>query len=228
MNYFRHSLIALGAAALLTAPALAQPQGGGRGMGMMGGSTVLLTAPAAHAELGISEDQAEKLMAIADEIRGGMREKMQGLRDLPPAEQRERRTALMAEVEESVAAKVKDVLDAKQMERFEQIRIQMMGLQAFGSPVVVEKLEISDDQKSKMKELTSELETNVREAMQDAQGDFRAAGEKIMALRKEALARAVKELSEEQKKAWAELIGKPFVLPPGGPGGRPPGAPKNQ
>jgi Spy/CpxP family protein refolding chaperone len=224
MIRLRHSMLVLGAAALLASPALAQPQGGGRGMGM--GRVVgmqILRAPAAHAELGLSEDQIQKFTALGEELGGSMMEKMQGLRDLPPEERQAKSAALMTEIEKEIAGKVKEVLDPKQMERFQQIRLQALGVQAFSTPAVIDGLKITEAQQDKIKGLITELESNTREAFQDAQGDFRAAGEKITALRKEAFERVVKELSDEQKAAWKELSGKPFELPMMGPGGGRPG-----
>lgn len=232
MNPLKRSSFALALAALVAAPAVAQPQGG-RGMGMMFSRSAayrLVAAPAAHAELGLSEDQAQKLAAIPEAIAGSYREKFQPLRELPQEERQEKTAALMAEVEQDICGRVKEVLEPEQLERFEQIRIQAMGLQAFSDPTVVEKLEITDAQKGKVDSLVEELDANTREAFQDAQGDFRAAGEKIASLRKEAFERAVKELTEDQKKAWGELTGEPFELPPMGPpgGGRPPGGTPNR
>lgn len=245
MTYLRSTIVALGALALLATPSLAQGQRQGRGplggmmMGRMAGMQ-LLNAPAVHKELGLSEGQAEKLEALANELREDMMSRFAELRGLDPEEARTKGAEMMADVEKKMAEGVKGVLEPKQLDRFEQIRIQAMGLQAFSNPKVAEKLSLSEDQKATIEGLAADLETATREEFMAAREagpeGMQAAGRKIAALRKEAMEKAANALSSEQKASWKELIGEPFEMPMGfgggpggrggrGPGGRPPGAP---
>ncbi len=72
----------------------------------------------------------------------------------------------------------------------------------------------------------------MREIFQNAQGNFREAGEKAGALRKETMEKVMALLTDEQKKAWKDMTGEPFEVrfegTRGGFGGRrgPPGKDK--
>lgn len=245
MRYFRPAMVALGALALISAPALAQPQGGGGrgGMGMMGRMTGLrvLGAPTVHQELGLSEDQIEKVEALSAQLRQDMMAKGQEFRELPAEERTAKMGELLSAIDKEIQTKVSEIFEPKQAERFGQIHLQAQGLQGFLSPAA-EKLALTDDQKAGVKSEIEKLETLQREAFQSggggqggAQGGggqeaMRAAFEKITAASKEALATVKDSLTDEQKKTWEELTGKPFELPafgggrggPGGPGGRGP------
>jgi hypothetical protein len=229
MTRFRSTLVALGALAILSTPAMAQGQGRGQGPmgGMMGrmAGIQLLGAPAVHKELGLSEEQAEKFQALAAEFRETTMSRFGELRDLEPEERQAKSAEIMAEVEKKMAEGVKAALEPKQLDRFEQIRIQAMGLQAFSNPMVDEKLKLTEDQKATMEGLATDLEADTREAFMAAREagpeGMAAAGEKIARLRKDAMAKAADALTDEQKTAWKDLVGEPFEMPPGmGLGGR--------
>jgi Spy/CpxP family protein refolding chaperone len=195
---------------------------GGRGMGMMGGMGGMgaLMSPAVQKELSLSDDQVEKVSDLVRSNREEMREKMGSFQDLAPEERREKMMAVLRESEESSRAKLKDVLKADQLKRYEEINLQMAGLNAFSQPDVAKKLKLTDEQKEKVASLESDLRQEMRDLREQNQGDFRAALQKLREKQDEAKDKVVDLLTDDQKATWKEMTGKPFERPTEGFGGR--------
>src|SRR5262249_48434496 len=135
MRVLHLSVFALGLAALLTAPALAQPGerlpgGRDRGAGIPGeapGSAAallpLLTNKSVQKELRLTAEQVKDLPAIRK-----VREKYQGdlakLRDLEPDKQ----VALMQKVDDETMKAIAEILKPEQVKRLKQIQRQMDGV----------------------------------------------------------------------------------------------------
>jgi Spy/CpxP family protein refolding chaperone len=196
---------------------------GGRGMGMMGmgggpmAGVRVLTTPEGEKELNITADQKTKLQEMTENIQANMREKFQSMReelqDASPEERTEKMQALQRELSVSVNKDLKEILNADQLKRFQQINLQAQGFMAFNNPELQEKLKFTAEQKSQLKEVTEEFQTAQRDAFQQMQDD-REAGRAAMTKASEAAReKAMKMLTSEQKAAWEEMTGKPFKMP---------------
>jgi len=246
-------LAALGMTAVMASSAFAQPGGaGGRGRGNFGGgfggmggrqqSTVMLAGnEAVQKELGLTEDQIAKVKTLGEEARAELRpsgDGFAGLRDLPEDERRAKMTELMAkqaETSKAVAEKYKPklaaVLDAKQVERLDQIAIQAAGSQAYSDPDVVKALKLSKEQQDKIASINKEAADKSRELFGAGGGGGGAGGgagagnfEKIRELNETRDKDLAAVLTADQTAALAKLKGKEFDVAqlrrgPGGPGG---------
>lgn len=199
--------LGLGLVALVGTSANAQGRGGFGGG--MGSPAMLLGNKSVQKELNLTDEQIEKAGAIATEMREKMQEKMQ---DIPQEERREKMPAIMAELNKEVMKSVKEVLKPEQATRLDQIAIQAAGLQAFARPDVAAKLKVTDEQKEKIKAIQEESGAAMREIFQGAGDDREGAMKKIAELRKETFEKAVALMSDDQKKAWKEMTGKPFTV----------------
>ena len=63
-----------------------------------------------------------------------------------------------------------------------------------------------------LKTINDDVQKERRELMQDAQGNFQAIMPKMQALTKESNTKAADTLTEDQKKQWKEMVGKPFEV----------------
>ena len=181
--------------------AQAQRQRGGFGPGAM------LQNEGVQKELKITDDQKTKLKEALDKVREDNKDILaKGFQDMT----REDREKLAKATNEAIAK----VLDEKQTKRFKEIQLQTQGANAFSTPEVQSKLKLSDDQKDKIKKINEES----REKMRDLfQGGFSEETAKKMAeLRKETMDKATGVLSDDQKKTWKEMTGKPFEFRFGG------------
>lgn len=229
---------------------LAQPPGGpggpgggrGRGFGggFGGGPMGLLMMPEVRTELNVTEEQQQKLRTAMEGLRpeggGGPRGGFGNLSEEERAEMRKR----MEEMQKKADEAMKSVLSEEQITRLRQLEIQRQGAQALGRPDVAEKLGLTDEQKTKMREIQEGARPdfaafgNLREASQEER-------EKVMsemrAKREKADADMMALLDAEQKAIWESMVGEKFEFPApqfggfgrgqrGPGGGRPPGAPQ--
>lgn len=187
-------------------------------MGMMrggfGGMGVLMS-PAGQKELGLSDEQVEKVRDLARSTGEQMREKMGSLQDLDRQERREKMMDAMREVQQSTRSKLKDILKADQIKRYDQINLQMTGINAFHQPEVAEKLNLTDEQKDKIASIESDLRKEMEGLREQNQGELRAAFQKMRQQQDEAKDKVVALLDDDQKAAWKEMTGKPFEMPAG-------------
>lgn len=171
--------------------ASAQRPGGGRGgAGFGGGPAALLTNEAVQKELNIADAQREKLREVVREMRegGGQRGDFQNLTQ----EERQKRIAEIQERAKKMEEKVNAILDEKQKERLEQLRIQRDGAAALLRADVAEKVGLAADQKEKIQKI---------------QQDLRGGGQNFRDLSNEDRQKAFAEMRERREKAAAEILG---------------------
>jgi hypothetical protein len=236
MRTFGKLVLACGLVGLLVAPAQAQRPGGGRGFGMggPGGGLMLLTNKSVQQELKVDDTQAEKLNSFAQGMRDKQGEQFQKLQDLSQDERR----AKMQELGQAMAAEVRkglsDILKPEQVKRYDQIQLQQLGvLGAPAMPRVLEALNLTEDQRSKLRTINEEQAEARRELFQGGGGGggfSPEAMQKMNELRKKGNDKAMALLTDAQKSTWNELTGAPFEVkfePGQGPGGGRPGGRRN-
>jgi Spy/CpxP family protein refolding chaperone len=211
MRLFGKLALACFAAALIAAPARAQGQGRGFG-GMMGGGAMLLANKGVQTEIKATEEQTSKLNTLAEEIRGKQREAMQGFQDLSQEERREKMQTVQREMQESIGKGLAEILKPEQTKRFHQIQTQQGGAQAFATPRIAEALKLTDDQKSKIRDINQETMQAMGELRQQFQDDREGAMKKMAELRKSATDKAVEVLTADQKTTWKSLTGEPYEV----------------
>jgi len=213
MRAFLKLAAAVGLAACLSASANAQ---GFRGGGMMGGGLSLLSDKAVQKELKLTDEQIEKADKAVAEMREKLTASRQDLQGLDRAEAQEKMQALGKEMAAHSKKVTDELLKPEQKTRFEQLSLQRQGFRALSDPDVQSKLKLTDEQKNKLKDLTTESGEKTRELFQSAgQGGDRAEMmKKFQALQKETIDKGMALLTAEQTKAWKDMTGEPFTFSP--------------
>lgn len=211
MKTFGKLVVSFGLLAVMASPAWAQRGGFG-----FGGGAMLLSNKGVQEELKASDEQASKLNALAEEQRTKGQEFRQTLQDLSQEERQakmqEFQRTTMAEIQKSLAT----ILKPDQLKRFNQISTQTAGVQAFATPRVQEALKLTDDQKTKVREISQELMQSQRELFQGLQNasqeERQEAMKKMTEMRKSALEKALAALTADQRTAWKDLTGEPYEV----------------
>lgn len=244
----------------------AQPGGGRQGGGRQGGQggqggrgggqnnisiNQLLQSEKVRNEAEIFDEQVEELKQASDKIRAEARANQGERPDFRNLSEEQRRELFekfrtnSEETQKKVNAAVEEILLPHQLERLEEIRMQLLGTGALLLEPVQKKLKITDTQKAKFEEISSstreksqEMFGGVREQFQQLGGDrekiqamMAEIREKMETVQKEAEKNMVETLTAAQKKQFEEMKGKPFEISreelrpqrPGGQGGQRPG-----
>jgi hypothetical protein len=161
-----------------------------------GGADLVVVAaiPAVAKEVKLTDEQTALTKKLLAELRQGQRELYQDYGDLSRKQKGEthrKYRKLRQEKDEQLAK----LVGAEKFERILQLSMQSRGLlSAFDPGVPAQKLEISDQQYRELEIATRELHKEVAE------------GKNVLDKINEKVAQI---LSEEQKKKWKEMIGKP-------------------
>jgi Spy/CpxP family protein refolding chaperone len=213
----------------VTSFAWAQP-GGGRGGfggpgGFGGGGSLLDLAriEAVQKEIEVVDDQLKGIEKLSEELRAARGDRQrQDFGNMSEAEREKAFAEMRVRREKETAtanAKLAEILLPTQIERLEQISLQMRGTFALSDPKVAAKLSLTDEQKKKLEAAA----TANREAMQQAfQGGNRDQNQdrdqmraKFQELRKTADEKVLAVLTADQKAAFEKMKGAAFTMPEG-------------
>ncbi len=218
--WVKRSSVAFAALALWTiaaSPAWAQRQGRGFGGGNLAGALVgLASQKSVQDELKVTDEQAKKIGELVDH----QREVFSGLRELEPEERRKKLDEQMTANKTAIAG----ILNEVQFKRLNQISLQQRGARAFADAEVADALQLTPEQKEKVRAIQQEAQSQAQEAMQA--GDRSAARTKVQEIRKTADEKSAALLTPEQQGKWKTLTGEPFkgeIAPPRGRGRNRPG-----
>jgi hypothetical protein len=190
----------------LVAPLFAQPGrfGGNRGMD----ASALLGQKSVQEEIKLTEDQVAKVEKIGKDLREKYADQLKDA-----GKDKDKRTEITKKMGEERTKLLADVLKPDQAKRVKQIEVQVNGLTAFTHEDVQKALKLTDKQISDLKEMEDAIAKDRTEMFKDAGKDkdkFAEVMTKIRTLNKEAAAKFVSKLTDDQKKAYKELAGDEF------------------
>lgn len=192
---------------------------GRRGGGQFGGGGLqLLRIAEVQKELKMTPEQVGKIDAKQQDVRQAMQELRQGGGNQQQASD-EDRAKMMAKMQEIQTKAVKDILDEKQMKRFNQLQLQQGGPLSLARKEVATELKLTEDQQKKIQKIQTDLNDERRSAFQGV--DFQNMSDeertkmmtKMQDMQKAAGEKVEAVLTAEQKKQWKEMLGEPFKFP---------------
>lgn len=204
-------------------------QGGfGGPFGMRGGGPDLLgllRIEEVQKEINLRDDQQEAVQAFGRELRDERPDFPTNFAEMSQAEREEFRK----KIEESSAKQAKEtkatlqtILEPEQYKRLTEIHIQNEGASALADDDVAAKLNLTEDQKTKIAAAIEENREKMGEQMRgafgrgrggDREGNFAERREQMETLRKEGDERVLAVLTGEQKTAFAAMKGEAFDMP---------------
>ena len=197
---------------------------GGRGGGDM--TMTLLRVEAIRTELEISPDQEEALTKMQEQ--GRPERPDADFRNMSEEERTEFFTKMRKQAEErntKMKEQLEEVLFPEQLERLQEINIQLQGIAALRNPEVAKELKITDAQKKELEEVQAGMMEKMREGMRElftGGGGREGMREKIQKMRDDMEGDVLDVLTSDQKKKFEEMKGEKFEMPEGafGRGGR--------
>jgi hypothetical protein len=185
--------------------------GGARGQNFpLGNPGMLIQQKSVQQELKMTEEQIKKAGEIPQKIRGMFQDEGQKLkRDPEWAKKRQElmKERVMAELHKAVAA----ILTPEQLKRLRQISLQENGPMAFGDPEVEKALQLTADQKAKIKAINEDFMTHAFKILDIREGGLKT-DTNLTKVRKETVAKITALLSDKQRETYTGLIGEPFEV----------------
>lgn len=151
-------------------------------------------------DLKITEEQGRKIHAFADK----QWKKVRAMRNSSEGERDSAFEAMAKENQEFL----KNTLAPEQVKRLNEIAMQVAGLLWVMRSDVANALNLTDDQKQKIREMHREAHQEAQEALRSNNGTVE--GAKIREMRQSNRKRLMSVLTDEQKTKWKEMAGAPF------------------
>jgi hypothetical protein len=186
--------------------------------GGLGGLDMLLQNPGVLKELKLSDEQVTRVKEVVHEMRLKHREDWEKIRDLSEEERRDRLPEVIKLVSDDTMKSLHSVLSVPQVRRLKQIQWQNDGLGAFSDDEVIKALQLTVEQKEKIRALNSEVNRQWHDlvtssAASGTEGNrYREIFRKLSVIRREARDKGVGLLTAAQKKTWKDLVGEPFEV----------------
>lgn len=164
-----------------------------------------------QAELKLTDEQKEKAADLNEQLRSDMRDAFQAARDAGGdfASAREK----LQKMQQKATATFVETLDEAQQTRLNEIFVQANGPGALGDQRVAATLKITDEQKEKLRDITTDSFQAFRDAfrnLRDASQEERR--EKMAELREESDEKLLAVLTTEQSDAFKEMKGEEIEL----------------
>ena len=165
-------------------------------------------------ELKATDEQAQKLAKQLEETIQETMQFFQKLEGTKPEEREKELHAYRQKAHKKLAAFLKDVLKAEQLQRLRQLELQQEGPFALGRPDVMAELKLTDEQRKQFMGVVQQMQQKFEPLLREAQtkGNPDEIRPKAMQIRKEHAGRVDAILTEAQKKQWKEMLGKAFEL----------------
>jgi Spy/CpxP family protein refolding chaperone len=157
-------IVAVVALLLAASPTLAQSgRSGGGGANIMSLlignsgmlSAALLRSEQVQKELSITDDQMQRLMEEGQRLMGDFA----GFRDMSPDEQKKK----LEDVEKTIGDKLVSILTSEQHKRLKEISVQVLGAVVLLNPEVAKQLEITEEQKQRLRDAAKMVEMEIGE-----------------------------------------------------------------
>jgi hypothetical protein len=162
----------------------------------------LLTQKSVQEELKLSPDQVKKVQEYD-------RKRRQATRNLTPEERQDRKKG--DELEKDRRKFLAELLQPEQDKRLQQILIQEQHISAFINPRVVKALNLTEEQKGKIKVMRTDSWKPEADLLPRGRRLTEEERTKFWALRESTRDKVVNDvLTADQKAKWKELIGEPY------------------
>jgi hypothetical protein len=173
----------------------------------------LIMNESVHKELKLSDEQIQSAKEAVHRIRQQHRADFdKAISTDAGGERRQEVVRILQGVSADTLTQLQELLKPQQLQRLKQIELQGRGLRAFEDAAIVETLRLTPDQKTKLRSIAERAGRAMSQSLQpgDRAASSSQALQRLFAARRQTMDEAVKVLTPEQRKAWADRTGPPF------------------
>jgi hypothetical protein len=164
--------------------------------------------PIVGQNLGLTSQQQQQLTTTQQQLMNNFNTRMQGLNNLPQAEQNARMQTLRNQFNTQFGTAANGILTQQQQQRLQQLQLQQPGFSAFGQPAMQSQLNLTPNQVSQLATKQADFNRQLQQIRMTQDPGRRAQlWEQLRDSRMDAL-RSV--LTPQQLQTWSQLTGRPF------------------
>jgi len=181
--------------------------------GSFDGYDFLLLNDSVQKEIKLSDEEIIKAKEIIRAVRMKHRPDMEECRKLPAPAGSEKLREIMNALSGETLEKVTAILQPEQVKRLKQIKLQHEGLRAFAKADIVKELSLTEMQKQEIKKIQEGLDQESEQAFPaGTRGNYQEALTRLARHKREAVEKAVRQLTPAQSRVWKNLTGEPFNI----------------
>jgi hypothetical protein len=105
------------------------------------------------------------------------------------------------------------ILNAQQMQRFNQLHVQAQGFGAFNNPEIQQKLNVTVDQQVKLRQFGDQYNQNLNAIYQSYATDPQGAAQRYDAFQRQNQGQLDSLLTPQQLQLWRAMSGDPYMFP---------------
>jgi len=176
--------------------------------------TNLFQVPDVARSLSLTDAQLNRLNAVTGQVQNQFRDQFGRLATASDAERAALALQLDREFSAAWLAGARDVLDARQLARYQQLQAQFGGFATLADPAIQRQLHLTDAQ---LRALNGDLtwrDQQMRDMMRQAALDRARAVQMFNDFNRASQDRMNQLLTAEQMRQWAQMTGEPFAFPP--------------
>jgi len=120
-------------------------------------------------ELSLTDEQKDKLLALAKKYQDESRQEWVEVSNLPREKRQERLAELRKKADKRTAEvrkEVEAVLQPRQVERLKELRFRLLAGALLQNPATLKRLEVTPEQEEKLRQLREELQQKIQELQQ--------------------------------------------------------------
>jgi len=161
-------------------------------------------------QLGINEDQYNRLNKTWGQNWTKYNTEMGRLSDVPENQRYDRLNQSYQTFNKGFTTSANEVLTPEQQKRYNQLYLQYQGYNAFNDPTVQQKLNLTEDQKEKLRKHSTEMYTQQGEINSAARTDRQGASKRFDTLRQRDREWTNSFLTPQQQQSWRQMTGEPY------------------
>lgn len=163
-------------------------------------------------ELRLTPEQVQKLRDVDERTRRMKEADFAQLAELDPKARDDKRREIVRSTNKLETDEVKKILTETQLHRLMEVTYQIAYVQAFQADGVIDALQITPEQKDRIRNIMRETIFDMRQMFQSTDEELGASREQAEKLRDKAMEDVLVVLTADQRAKWKKLQGEPFDI----------------
>jgi len=175
--------------------------------------TPFFSNPAVQLHLNLTPEQFNQLNKTYGQTWNNYNMGLKGLDKLSDQQRAARMQELSNGFNKGLFDPAGKILNAQQMQRFNQLHLQAQGYAAFNNPQIQQQLNLTVDQQAKLRQFGDQYNQNLNDIYKSAATDPQGARQRYEAFQRQNQVQLDAIFNPQQLQMWRSISGDPFMFP---------------